>query len=51
MTRTRRRLRPWVIHTGEFMTGFMMALILMWLFCVAFEAFTGLNPLWLLGWY
>ena len=43
-------LRPWVIHTLEAMEGIVLAIAIIIVFCAAFEAFTGFNPLWLLGW-
>lgn len=46
---TKRRLRPWVIHTFEAIEGIVFGLMIIAGFCYAFEAFTGFNPLWLLG--
>lgn len=46
---TRRRLRPWVIHTLEAVEGIAFGIVIIAMFCYVFEAMTGFNPLWLLG--
>ena len=44
-----RRLRPWVVHTGEFLLALFCALTMMYYFCRIFEGLTGFDPMWLMG--
>lgn len=47
-TMKHKHLRPWVINVMTFLGGLVSAIAVICGYCYVVEAFTGINPIWIL---